>query len=562
MSRQYSNRPFIPPRRRVSLQMCDFVSYPTSQTSDTSSNSSAWQLTDPLSCIHQQPTSSEPSSHSTQNNVAYFQYPSHQHILESPLLASNQETNNNNNNNNNQVVHHLNELHPSYHFHHLQSNEREQPRSSLPLSLVTAAATTTATAPHHRHYRLENPSAAAFTRHPPWFDDESEDDHGTIQRSSRNNNHTKRQRSSAVSTPTSQSSQSYQHPERKRSRHEGINDENARANYHSQENVLQQQQQQQQQNRSSSHHPHHYQPYPSYRHVQPQPVPLPRTSYNDNVPSLARSFDQRTQAIQRNRNEHSQEINNTNVHYGPHHHTVQPPLPTQPRNIYHSSNHRSSLLESPPVALPHRQPIPPPPPPPPPRSYTQQQNHQQQHQRSGITIEPVPQRAPLFHRTSMTAHLHQRPSTFLTDLLHRVIDAHAASYSDNHVHYHHHHHHHPPSASIDLIAYAWMSPGHDIFSLPAAFSIQFGDFFDLTMSDETPVVGLTDSELERLPTMIFTKSCTNIEDDDKCAVCLSEYIGGEKLKRLRCKHFFHSECIDPWLKTSTRCPICRGEQTS
>ncbi|CAF5034960.1 unnamed protein product, partial [Rotaria magnacalcarata] len=46
-----------------------------------------------------------------------------------------------------------------------------------------------------------------------------------------------------------------------------------------------------------------------------------------------------------------------------------------------------------------------------------------------------------------------------------------------------------------------MSPGHDIFSLPAAFSIQFGDFFDLTIPDETPVVGLTDSELERLPTM-------------------------------------------------------------
>ena len=68
------------------------------------------------------------------------------------------------------------------------------------------------------------------------------------------------------------------------------------------------------------------------------------------------------------------------------------------------------------------------------------------------------------------------------------------------------------------------------------------------MPDETPVVGLTDSELERLPTVIYTKSCTNIQADDKCAVCLSEYISGEKLKHLRCKHFFHSECIDPWLK--------------
>ncbi|CAF4453414.1 unnamed protein product [Adineta steineri] len=82
------------------------------------------------------------------------------------------------------------------------------------------------------------------------------------------------------------------------------------------------------------------------------------------------------------------------------------------------------------------------------------------------------------------------------------------------------------------------------------------------MPDETPVVGLTDSELERLPTIIYSKTCKNIKIDDKCAVCLSEYINGEELKRLRCKHYFHSECINPWLKTSTRCPICRGEQTN
>ena len=52
-----------------------------------------------------------------------------------------------------------------------------------------------------------------------------------MQRSSRNTNHPKRQRSSAVTTPTSQSSQSYHHHnhhERKRSRHEGITEENER----------------------------------------------------------------------------------------------------------------------------------------------------------------------------------------------------------------------------------------------------------------------------------------------------------------------------------------------
>ncbi len=72
----------------------------------------------------------------------------------------------------------------------------------------------------------------------------------------------------------------------------------------------------------------------------------------------------------------------------------------------------------------------------------------------------------------------------------------------------------------------------------------------MIIPDETPVVGLTDSELERLPTMIYKKPGVHIKIDDKCAVCLSEYVNGEKLKRLRCKHYFHSECIDPWLKVN------------
>lgn len=273
MSRQYSNRPFIPPRRRIPHQLCDFVSPAASQISDTPLDNSPWQSTDSLSRIHQSSASSEPAPFSAQNNLSYYQYPSHQHTIESPLLIPSQETNNNNTNNN-RLVHHLHESHPSYNFHLSQSNERESSRPSLPLSLVTvidkyffyfywiifiiylyqASATANASAPHHRHYRLENPSAASFARHPPWFDDDSDDNSGTMQRSNRNNNHTKRQRSSAVSTPTSQSSQSYHHNERKRSRHEGINDDSSRSNYRSQESSSQPQQ-----HRSSNHH--HYQPY-------------------------------------------------------------------------------------------------------------------------------------------------------------------------------------------------------------------------------------------------------------------------------------------------------------
>ncbi|CAF3601425.1 unnamed protein product [Rotaria sp. Silwood1] len=170
-------------------------------------------------------------------------------------------------------------------------------------------------------------------------------------------------------------------------------------------------------------------------------------------------------------------------------------------------------------------------------------NHSPQH-RNGMTFALTSYRAPFFHPTSMATYVHQRPSPsfLLTNSFRHVVDTHITSF--------------------DLIAYIWMSPSHDIFSLPTSFSIQFGEFFDLFIPDETPMVGLTENELERIPTMIYEKICKNIKDDDKCAICLNEYITDEKLKRLRCKHYFHSECIDPWLMTSTRCPICRGEQTN
>ena len=139
MSRQYSNRPYVPSRSHISLQMCDFVPYSASQTNDTSSDSSSWQLTDPLSCMHQQqqqpplPPPPPPqqqqqpstSSSSTPNDFSYFQYPPHRHTLESPLIAPNREVASNP------------PTHPPCHFHYLDSTTVEPPRPLLPLSLVT-----------------------------------------------------------------------------------------------------------------------------------------------------------------------------------------------------------------------------------------------------------------------------------------------------------------------------------------------------------------------------------------------------------------------------------------
>lgn len=47
---------------------------------------------------------------------------------------------------------------------------------------------------------------------------------------------------------------------------------------------------------------------------------------------------------------------------------------------------------------------------------------------------------------------------------------------------------------------------------------------------------------------------------DPCAICLEEYEIGDQLRELPCKHFFHSQCIDPWFKdVHGICPVCKRD---
>ena len=148
MSRQYPNRPFVPPRRRVSLQMCEFISYSPAEPNDTPTNSTPWSLADPLSYMHSSSTLvppvavaatatasantlTSPSIPAT-NDFSYFQYPSHRHpVSGSSISGPNRELPNNTH------LSSFNESNPSCHFHYMGSNDLEQNRPSAPFTRIT-----------------------------------------------------------------------------------------------------------------------------------------------------------------------------------------------------------------------------------------------------------------------------------------------------------------------------------------------------------------------------------------------------------------------------------------
>lgn len=48
-----------------------------------------------------------------------------------------------------------------------------------------------------------------------------------------------------------------------------------------------------------------------------------------------------------------------------------------------------------------------------------------------------------------------------------------------------------------------------------------------------------------------------------CVVCLNRLGDGEQVRKLACRHVFHTECLDGWFNTlNFNCPLCRSNLVS
>ncbi|GAA0156892.1 ubiquitin-protein ligase [Lithospermum erythrorhizon] len=80
---------------------------------------------------------------------------------------------------------------------------------------------------------------------------------------------------------------------------------------------------------------------------------------------------------------------------------------------------------------------------------------------------------------------------------------------------------------------------------------------ELTQNDRPGPLPAPRTAIETLPTVMITP--THLSNDPHCPVCKDEFEIGVEVKELPCKHFYHMNCIIPWLHIHNTCPVCRSE---
>lgn len=63
-------------------------------------------------------------------------------------------------------------------------------------------------------------------------------------------------------------------------------------------------------------------------------------------------------------------------------------------------------------------------------------------------------------------------------------------------------------------------------------------------------------EIDRLQTIKITSKI--LASTQSCTICQEDFKQNETIKKLPCDHYFHANCILPWLQSQSTCPICRA----
>ncbi|XWS39595.1 hypothetical protein CRYUN_Cryun18bG0068600 [Craigia yunnanensis] len=71
--------------------------------------------------------------------------------------------------------------------------------------------------------------------------------------------------------------------------------------------------------------------------------------------------------------------------------------------------------------------------------------------------------------------------------------------------------------------------------------------------------GLSADSIASLPSVTYKAGSSQTGSNDSCVICRVDYEDGDSLTVLSCKHSYHPECINNWLKINKVCPVCSTE---
>ncbi|KAG6716477.1 hypothetical protein I3842_04G050900 [Carya illinoinensis] len=91
-----------------------------------------------------------------------------------------------------------------------------------------------------------------------------------------------------------------------------------------------------------------------------------------------------------------------------------------------------------------------------------------------------------------------------------------------------------------------------------ADAAEFDAVFRRVMEIETGNPPAAKRFVESLPTVELTVE-ELLRNTVVCAICKDSIVVKEKVRRLPCSHYYHGDCIVPWLSIRNTCPVCRYE---
>lgn len=97
----------------------------------------------------------------------------------------------------------------------------------------------------------------------------------------------------------------------------------------------------------------------------------------------------------------------------------------------------------------------------------------------------------------------------------------------------------------------------DDYMYAAEYDTLFGQFVENENSKGSPPAAKT--AVENLPLVELKMENVLTEEVVVCAVCKDKFSMEEKVRKLPCGHYYHDDCILPWLNIRNTCPVCRYE---